>query len=152
MVAIAQPSIRCDTIRHSESARIRHAALAWAAREFAAKTRKRYCGPVGNGSGKASRAARGRHRGSRFRVVTINVPPACVPMCIYRLDQLFTPRSAAVVGASPREDSVGLAVLRTLRAGGFFCSLHFVNPYHPGNSGLLTVPALDVIEPAPHIP
>lgn len=125
--------------------------MAWAAREFAAKIRKRYCWTVRNGSGKASRAARRRHRGSRFRVVTINVPPACVPMCIYRLDQLFTPRSAAVVGASPREDSVGLAVLRTLRAGGFFGSLHVVNPYHREIAGLETVPTIDVIEPAPDI-
>jgi acetyltransferase len=72
-------------------------------------------------------------------------------MSIYRLDQLFAPRSVAVVGASPREGSVGLAVLRSLRAGGFLGSLHVVNPHHREIAGLATVPTIDVIEPAPDI-
>ena len=39
-------------------------------------------------------------------------------MSTYRLDKLFAPASVALVGASDREGSVGLAVLRNLRAAG----------------------------------
>ena len=38
-------------------------------------------------------------------------------MSTYRLDQLFSPRSVAVVGASPRPTSPGRAVLGNLKAG-----------------------------------
>ncbi len=40
-------------------------------------------------------------------------------MSTYRLEKLFCPRSVAVVGARPRERSVGRVVIRNLRAGGF---------------------------------
>src|SRR5580692_12835896 len=40
-------------------------------------------------------------------------------MSTYRLDKVFTPRSVAVIGASPREKSPGRAVLENLRRGGF---------------------------------
>ena len=40
-------------------------------------------------------------------------------MSTYRLDKLFSPRSVAVIGASPREKSPGRAVLENLRRGGF---------------------------------
>jgi len=49
-------------------------------------------------------------------------------MSTCRLDKLFSPRSVAVVGASPRESSVGHAVLRNLRRGGFAGAIHLVNP------------------------
>src|SRR6266568_2749896 len=49
-------------------------------------------------------------------------------MSTYRLDKLFSPRSVAVVGASPRETSAGRAVLANLRQGGFEGSIHVVNP------------------------
>jgi len=50
------------------------------------------------------------------------------PMSTYRLDKLFSPRSVAVVGASPRETSPGRAVLRNLRAAAFEGSIGLVNP------------------------
>jgi len=40
-------------------------------------------------------------------------------MSTYRLDRLFAPRSVAIVGASPREHSLGRAILRNVIAGGF---------------------------------
>jgi acetyltransferase len=33
-------------------------------------------------------------------------------MSTYRLDRVFSPRSVALIGASPREKSVGRAVLK----------------------------------------
>jgi acetyltransferase len=40
-------------------------------------------------------------------------------MSTYRLDKLFSPRSVALIGASPRQTSPGHAVLRNLKAAGF---------------------------------
>ena len=49
-------------------------------------------------------------------------------MSTYRLDKLFAPSSVALVGASNREGSVGLAVLRNLRAAGLAGRIDLVNP------------------------
>lgn len=51
-------------------------------------------------------------------------------MSTYRLDALFSPRSIAVVGASPRPGSLGLTFLKNLIGGGFAGALHPVNPHH----------------------
>ncbi|MXQ14434.1 bifunctional acetate--CoA ligase family protein/GNAT family N-acetyltransferase [Microvirga makkahensis] len=51
-------------------------------------------------------------------------------MSTYRLDTLFSPRSVAVVGASPRPGSLGLTFLRNLIQGGFAGALYPVNPHH----------------------
>ena len=40
-------------------------------------------------------------------------------MSTYRLDKLFAPRSIAVIGASPRENSLGRFVLRNLREANY---------------------------------
>jgi len=40
-------------------------------------------------------------------------------MSIYHLDALVAPKSVAVIGASPRERSLGRIALRNLREGGF---------------------------------
>jgi acetyltransferase len=50
-------------------------------------------------------------------------------MSIYRLDKLFSPRSVAVVGGSPRDTSPGRAVLRNLHGAGFQGSIDLVNPH-----------------------
>jgi hypothetical protein len=42
-----------------------------------------------------------------------------IPVSTYRLEALLAPKSIAVVGASPREHSLGRIVLRNLRNGGF---------------------------------
>jgi acetyltransferase len=49
-------------------------------------------------------------------------------MSTYRLEKLFAPRSVALIGASPREGSVGRTILRNLREGGFAGKLYLVNP------------------------
>ena len=51
-------------------------------------------------------------------------------MSTYHLDKLFSPRSVAVVGASPRVTSPGHAVLRNLRACGFAGAISLVNPHY----------------------
>jgi acetyltransferase len=72
-------------------------------------------------------------------------------MSTYRLKKLISPRSVALVGASPREGSVGRAVLRNLRAGGFSGSLALVNPHHRDIDGIATVASLDAVDPAPDV-
>jgi acetyltransferase len=60
-------------------------------------------------------------------------------MSTYRLDKLFAPRSVAVIGASPRETSVGHAVLRNLKAAGFAGSIELVNPHYAEIAGIRAV-------------
>ena len=57
-------------------------------------------------------------------------------MSTQRLDRLLSPRTIALVGASPRVGSLGNAVLRNLRGGGFSGPLHLVNPRHREIDGL----------------
>ncbi|MET0384434.1 MAG: CoA-binding protein, partial [Polyangiales bacterium] len=52
------------------------------------------------------------------------------------LDNLFAPRSVAVVGGSDRPGSVGRLVLENLRHGGFAGMLFVVNPNHAEVQGL----------------
>ena len=56
-------------------------------------------------------------------------------MSTYRLDKLFSPRSVAVVGGSPRLTSPGRAVLKNLRSAGFKGSIGLVNPHYPRDRG-----------------
>jgi len=72
-------------------------------------------------------------------------------MWTYRLEKLFCPRSVALVGASPRERSVGRAVLRNLRAGGFSGSLALVNPHHREIEGIAAAASIDAIDPPPDV-
>ena len=72
-------------------------------------------------------------------------------MSTYRLDQLFSPRSVAVVGASPRIGSAGHAVLRNLRAAGFQGKLHLVNPHYPEIAGLRSVGSVLDLAEAPDL-
>jgi len=52
------------------------------------------------------------------------------------LTSLVSPRSVAVVGASPRSGSVGGEILRSLKACGFSGALYPVNPKHPEVDGI----------------
>lgn len=63
-------------------------------------------------------------------------------MSTYALDAVFRPRSLALVGASPRERSVGRAILRNLRDGGFAGPLGVVNPRYPQIDGVAAVARL----------
>src|SRR6516164_4515864 len=72
-------------------------------------------------------------------------------MSTYRLDQLFSPRSVAVVGASPRSTSAGHAVLKNLRAAGFQGKLHLVNPHYAEIDGVRSVNSILDIPQAPDL-
>ena len=72
-------------------------------------------------------------------------------MSTYRLDKLFSPRSVAVVGASPRAASPGGAVLKNLRAAGFEGSLHLVNPHYDEIAGIKAVKTIAELPDAPDL-
>jgi acetyltransferase len=72
-------------------------------------------------------------------------------MSTYRLDKLFSPRSVAVVGASPRESSVGHAVLRNLRRGGFAGAIHLVNPRYDAIEGVPAIKSYQELPVAPDV-
>ena len=63
-------------------------------------------------------------------------------MSTYALDAVFRPTSVAVVGASPRERSVGRAVVRNLREAGFAGPVGLVNPKHRQIDGMPAVARL----------
>src|SRR5829696_7940966 len=72
-------------------------------------------------------------------------------MSVYRLDKLFEPRSVALVGASPREGSLGRMVLRNLREAGFPGPIHLVNPKHRQIDGLPCVARIEDLPQAPDL-
>ena len=72
-------------------------------------------------------------------------------MSTYRLDKLFSPRSVAVVGASPRETSPVRAVLRNLRAAGFEGSVSLVNPHYGEIEGIKAVKTIQELPQAPDL-
>jgi acetyltransferase len=59
-------------------------------------------------------------------------------MSTYRLDHLFAPRSIALVGGSPKSNSVGGNTLRNLRDSGFRGDIHVVNRKYPEIEGFKT--------------
>src|SRR5262249_34362696 len=73
------------------------------------------------------------------------------PMSTYRLDKLFRPQSAALVGGNPREKSLGRIVLRNMRAGGFAGPIHLVNPDFAEIDGLRAVRTLADLPAAPDV-
>jgi acetyltransferase len=72
-------------------------------------------------------------------------------MSTYRLDKLFSPRSVALIGASPRPTSPGRAVLRNLRSAGFEGPIHLVNPHYDEIEGVRSVRSLDELVDAPDL-
>ena len=72
-------------------------------------------------------------------------------MSTYRLDKLFSPRSVAVVGASPRETSPGRAVLRNLASAGFEGSVSLVNPHYGEIEGIEAVKTIQELRQAPDL-
>ena len=72
-------------------------------------------------------------------------------MSTYRLDKLFAPASVAVVGASPRQGSLGRTLLTNLRAGGFAGSVHPINPNYPEIDGLPAVARVGDLTAAPDL-
>jgi acetyltransferase len=72
-------------------------------------------------------------------------------MSTYRLDRLVSPRSLAVVGASPHANSVGRHVIANIMAGGFAGRLHVVNPHYGEIEGVATVKSMAAIAEAPDV-
>src|SRR5262247_1623658 len=72
-------------------------------------------------------------------------------MSTYRLDKLFSPRSVAVVGASPRDTSPGRAVLRNLGSAGFEGSVSLVNPHYGEIEGIKAVKTFQELRPTPDL-
>ncbi|AWM88141.1 bifunctional acetate--CoA ligase family protein/GNAT family N-acetyltransferase [Microvirga sp. 17 mud 1-3] len=72
-------------------------------------------------------------------------------MSTYRLDQLFAPRSVAVIGASPRAGSLGLTFLHNLIQGGFAGPVHPVNPHHREIEGRACFPSISKLPEVPDL-
>jgi acetyltransferase len=63
-------------------------------------------------------------------------------MSTYRLKNLLSPRSVALVGASPRQGSVGRAILGNILDGKFKGEFGLVNPHYAEIAGVATVESL----------
>jgi acetyltransferase len=72
-------------------------------------------------------------------------------MSTYHLDKVFAPRSVAVVGGNPREGSLGRAILRNLRQGGFTGRIDLVNPDFPEIDGHRSVKSLLELAETPDV-
>ena len=72
-------------------------------------------------------------------------------MSTYALDAVFNPKSVALVGASPRERSLGRLVLRQIIQGGFPGRIGVVNRAYPELEGVATAPRLDALGFAPEL-
>jgi acetyltransferase len=72
-------------------------------------------------------------------------------MSTYNLDKLFSPRSVAVIGGSPRVSSSGRAVLANLRNAGFSGAVHLVNPRYDRIEGIRAVKSYGELPDVPDI-
>ena len=63
-------------------------------------------------------------------------------MSTYRLDCVLSPRSVALIGASPRPGSLGAAILKNLRDAGFAGPIGLVNAHYAEIGGVATTPSL----------
>lgn len=65
------------------------------------------------------------------------------------LDPFFSPKSVALIGASPKPGSLGLAILENIINGGYEGTLFLVNPKH---SSINNHPCFPKVEDLPQIP
>ena len=72
-------------------------------------------------------------------------------MGTYALGSVFAPASLALVGASPRERSLGRLVLRQIIDGGFAGRIGLVNRNYPAIEGVATAPRLGELGFAPEL-
>jgi acetyltransferase len=72
-------------------------------------------------------------------------------MSIYRLKNLLSPHSVALVGASPRHGSVGRAILNNIRKAQFKGEFGLVNPHYPEINGVETVRSLGQLPFVPEL-
>ncbi|MGA9088820.1 MAG: bifunctional acetate--CoA ligase family protein/GNAT family N-acetyltransferase [Bradyrhizobium sp.] len=72
-------------------------------------------------------------------------------MSTYRLKNLLAPRSLALVGASPRQGSVGRAILRNIRDAKFKGEFALVNTHYAEIDGVATVGSLSQLPFVPEL-
>jgi acetyltransferase len=72
-------------------------------------------------------------------------------MSTYRLKNLLSPRSVALVGASPRQRSVGRAILHNIQKAKFEGEFGLVNPRYAEIDGVATVSSLGKLPFAPEL-
>src|SRR5690606_38300239 len=72
-------------------------------------------------------------------------------MTIRHLEHLLSPRSVAMIGASPEPGSVGLIVTRNLHAGGFKGPVWLVNPRHTDVDGVPCYPSVEALPGTPDL-
>jgi len=72
-------------------------------------------------------------------------------MSIYRLKNVLSPRSVALVGASPRRVSVGRAILENIRKAKFRGELGLVNPHYAEIDGIRCVASLSKLPFVPEL-
>src|SRR4029453_2556807 len=72
-------------------------------------------------------------------------------MSTYRLQNLLSPRSVALVGASPRPGSVGRAILQNIRKAKFKGDFGLVNTHYPEIDGIASVDGLGKLPFVPEL-
>jgi len=72
-------------------------------------------------------------------------------MSTYRLSTVLAPRSVALVGASPRQGSLGAAILKNILEGGFAGEFGIVNPRYGEIDGMKVVSHIDRLPFAPEL-
>src|SRR2546421_10115699 len=72
-------------------------------------------------------------------------------MSTYRLKNLLSPHSVALVGASPRHGSVGRAILNNIRKAQFKGEFGLVNPRYREIDGVATVGSIAKLAFAPEL-
>ena len=72
-------------------------------------------------------------------------------MSTYRLSNVLAPRSVALVGASPRQASLGAAILQNIRQGGFAGEIGVVNPRYGEIAGMKAFSHIDKLPFAPEL-
>ena len=72
-------------------------------------------------------------------------------MSTYHLKNLLSPRSVALVGASPRPNSVGRAILGNIHKAKFKGEFGVVNTHYPEIDGVATVGSLGKLSFAPEL-
>jgi acetyltransferase len=72
-------------------------------------------------------------------------------MSTYRLDKIISPRSVAVVGASPNAGSVGRHIVANIVSAGFPGSIHVVNPHYAAIEDIATAASLSAIKESPDL-
>jgi acetyltransferase len=76
---------------------------------------------------------------------------AIEPMSTYRLKNLLSPRSVALVGASPRQGSVGRAILGNIHKARFKGEFGLVNTHYAEIDGVAAVSSLDKLPFVPEL-